>query len=620
MDMEAAMNRWVLVIVLLLAWVPPVAASPGGVPQAPALSELPPAFVRLDGALKTAVGDARTGIVILVVSLYSGQADPTPVWSEEQTVTLDAAGRYTVLAGASRAEGLPKELFGGNAAQWLGVAVKGEAEQPRVGLVSVPYALKAKEADTLAGKSATDFVLTENLSTSVEKAMAAQTGAKRTTATEDGATTNLVTTTNALVKYTDTGGTTGGSTITESGGVLTVPGFGTHLFSAGGTGSNFIDVRNPTSGPGNNAMVRLSTETVGAMELRALSSTYTSAGNLVQNGASVEATTPGGLSLAAAHASGAIRFFSGGATLRGTMAAAGSFSWLGDFSVGASKFSVAAVTGNTVAAGTLAVNGFGTHTFSAGGTGFHRIDLKNQTPGTGNGAMIRLDTDVAEGLVLRALSSTYLTASGLVASGGLLMNGGSGGLSIMAEHASGAIRFYSGGNAERVRLDPSGNVGIGTTSPGAKLHVAGNVIVDGNIGAKYQDVAEWVERGEIIEPGTVVIVDPVHSNHVTPSTRAFDTRVAGAVSRQPGLVLGEPGDSKSLIAQSGRVRVKVDASYGAIKPGDLLVTSPTKGHAMLSKPVKVGGQSLHRPGALLGKALEALSSGRGEILVLLTLQ
>jgi hypothetical protein len=115
-------------------------------------------------------------------------------------------------------------------------------------------------------------------------------------------------------------------------------------------------------------------------------------------------------------------------------------------------------------------------------------------------------------------------------------------------------------------------------------------------------------------------VDPLEPNRVLPAPKAYDTRVAGAVSRQPGLLLGEPSDSKAMVAQSGRVRVKADARYGAIKIGDLLVTSPTPGYAMRSKPVKVGDQALHRPGTLLGKALEALPNGKGEILVLLTLQ
>jgi len=117
-----------------------------------------------------------------------------------------------------------------------------------------------------------------------------------------------------------------------------------------------------------------------------------------------------------------------------------------------------------------------------------------------------------------------------------------------------------------------------------------------------------------------VIVDPREPNRVLPAPKAYDTRVAGAVSAQPGLVLGERGDSKAMVAQSGRVRVKADASYGAIKIGDLLVTSPTPGYAMRSKPMRVGGRTMHRPGTLLGKALEALPDGKGEILVLLTLQ
>jgi len=64
----------------------------------------------------------------------------------------------------------------------------------------------------------------------------------------------------------------------------------------------------------------------------------------------------------------------------------------------------------------------------------------------------------------------------------------------------------------------------------------------------------------------------------------------------------------------------VDASYGAIRSGDLLVTSPTVGHAMKSMPIAVGNLQMHRPGTILGKALGSLESGRGEVLVLLTLQ
>ena len=181
------------------------------------------------------------------------------------------------------------------------------------------------------------------------------------------------------------------------------------------------------------------------------------------------------------------------------------------------------------------------------------------------------------------------------------------------------LKARGGANPDFV-VSTTGNVGIGTATPAALLHVAGNAQVDGNIAAKYQDVAEWVRASSTLSPGTVVAIDTQDSNRVVASNKPYDTRVAGVVSPQPGIVLGEPGEDKAMVAHSGRLRVKVDANYGSIAAGDLLVTSPTSGHAMRSEPVNIGGNAMHRPGTLIGKALEPLSAGQGEILVLLTLQ
>ncbi len=181
------------------------------------------------------------------------------------------------------------------------------------------------------------------------------------------------------------------------------------------------------------------------------------------------------------------------------------------------------------------------------------------------------------------------------------------------------IDFMSGSVA-RMTLDPSGNVGVGTKTPAAMLHVAGNVQVDGNIAAKYQDVAEWVKAPRQFEAGTVLIIDPANPNQVLIGSQPYDTRVAGVVSDRPGLLLGEGAEDRVKVAHTGRVKVKVDASFGSVVTGDLLVTSPVEGFAMRSKPVDVGGVSIHRPGTLIGKALEPLSEGQGEILVLLMLQ
>lgn len=187
-----------------------------------------------------------------------------------------------------------------------------------------------------------------------------------------------------------------------------------------------------------------------------------------------------------------------------------------------------------------------------------------------------------------------------------------------------AINWQAPNNS--LYINSTGNVGIGTGTPTAKLHVAGdgkvtgNLIVDGNIAAKYQDVAEWVPASELIPIGTVVVLDSTKSNHVIASTQTYDTRVAGVISEQPGIALGESGKNKVLVATTGRVRIKVDATRSPINIGDLLVTSDKEGVAMKSEPINIGGVKIHRPGTLIGKALEPLAKGQGEILVLLSLQ
>ena len=181
------------------------------------------------------------------------------------------------------------------------------------------------------------------------------------------------------------------------------------------------------------------------------------------------------------------------------------------------------------------------------------------------------------------------------------------------------MAFYTNSSAPRVILDTNGNLGIGTV-PAMKLHVAGDVQVDGNIAAKYQDVAEWVPTRERMAAGTLVTIDPTAVNTVVAVDHAYDTRVVGVVTERPGVLLGEGGENKAKVAQSGRVKVKVDAQYGAVSPGDLLVSSPTPGHAMRSVPVALGETQIHRPGTLIGKALEQLEAGQGEILVFLTIQ
>lgn len=73
-----------------------------------------------------------------------------------------------------------------------------------------------------------------------------------------------------------------------------------------------------------------------------------------------------------------------------------------------------------------------------------------------------------------------------------------------------------------------------------------------------------------------------------------------------------PGDYVSLVTLGAFSEIKVDAENEAIHAGDLLVSSPTPGHAMRAADPA--------PGTIIGKALADFASGRGRIPVLVNMQ
>jgi len=118
-----------------------------------------PRLVRFGGTVKDLNGSPLTGVVGITFALYSERTGGTPLWLETQNATADGTGHYTVLLGSTKPEGLPADLFTTEQARWVGVQVSGQAEQPRVLLVSAPYALKAGDAETLGGLPPSAFVL-----------------------------------------------------------------------------------------------------------------------------------------------------------------------------------------------------------------------------------------------------------------------------------------------------------------------------------------------------------------------------------------------------------------------------------------------------------------------------
>ena len=105
-------------------------------------------------------GSSLSGVVNITFSLYSSQQGGEPLWTETQNnVQLDATGHYSVQLGVTKPNGVPTTLFTTGEARWLGVRIAEQAEQPRVLLLSVPYALKAGDAATIGGLPPSAFVL-----------------------------------------------------------------------------------------------------------------------------------------------------------------------------------------------------------------------------------------------------------------------------------------------------------------------------------------------------------------------------------------------------------------------------------------------------------------------------
>jgi len=207
---------------------------------------------------------------------------------------------------------------------------------------------------------------------------------------------------------------------------------------------------------------------------------------------------------------------------------------------------------------------------------------------------------------------------------------------------SGGAVIGSDAQTTRMLIMPStGNVGIGTTLPGAKLEVNGSIKLSTSSGASITfpdttvqstawtgvlsggDYAESVNvsgaRNEY-EPGDVLVIDPASEGNFLKSSAPYSTSVTGIYSTKPGVVgrrqhsAQEHMKEEVPMAMTGIVPTKVSAENGPIKPGDLLVTSSKAGYAMR------GTNHKKMMGAVIGKAIGHLNAGVGVIEAVVTLQ
>ncbi len=175
----------------------------------------------------------------------------------------------------------------------------------------------------------------------------------------------------------------------------------------------------------------------------------------------------------------------------------------------------------------------------------------------------------------------------------------------------------------------------GATTGAVAGYFRGPVIVDGNLsvtGSKTGYVVDIARNAgaDPLELGDLVVVvgvtDPVLGEIPVPLVERAQsegsTAVIGVVAAAyhvdealgGRMEMAEAGSGEyvTIVTLGSFSGIKVDARYGAIRPGDLLVSSPTAGHAMRADSPGIG--------TVIGKALGALDEGVGVIPIMVTLQ
>lgn len=249
----------------------------------------------------------------------------------------------------------------------------------------------------------------------------------------------------------------------------------------------------------------------------------------------------------------------------------------------------------------------------------------NQSPGDDAGPGV-LGRSRAAGVI--GESETWMGVFGLTGSTtgghGVMGRATGGGAGVVGESTTGIGVFGSTETGEAaVRGDHKGGGFAGVFNGNGffngNVGVTGDITVNGDLQLTGADVAEQFDViGEIVaDPGCVVVL--AGEDGVRVSDKPYDRKVAGVVSGaasyKPALLLDRRGDaSRRPLALTGKVWCKVDADIAPVEVGDMLTTSPTPGHAMRA------GDPARAFGAVIGKALGSLVSGRALVPVLVALQ
>jgi len=186
---------------------------------------------------------------------------------------------------------------------------------------------------------------------------------------------------------------------------------------------------------------------------------------------------------------------------------------------------------------------------------------------------------------------------------------GNNGIALVAQLESGAgnLAVFKVGNTNKARIDANGK---GFFNGGTQ-----------NSGADIAEAFEVEGNREEYEPGDVLIISQNSDRKVEKSSSPYSTLVVGVFATKPGVLLTERNAEQDQLDQMvpmgviGIIPTKVCLEGGAIKRGDLIVTSSIPGVAMKADPEKV------KVGQVIGKALQDYKGeGIGRINVLVSIK
>ncbi len=430
----------VLALALTLLFAFTVSAqNVAGTTNASSAAQSVPRLIRFGGVIRVmdSEGKPRTGLVGVTFALYKEQEGGAPQWLETQNVSVGAQGRYTVLLGSSQAEGLPLELFTTGEARWLGVSVEGGEEQARALLVSVPYALKAADAETLGGKPLSEFVLAQPAQqppTAGDSAAGSPPGVKSTQTAPGSPTPDLATGTLNYIAMFVPGSDASGQNLGNS----------NIIQSSGNIGIG-------TTTPG--SLLHLSTS---SPELRLTSTSSVSIPQIsFYDGANL-----GGIFQYRNSGVGSPNVFR-----------------LGGYAAG-SQFVILAGGQEKVRVNAAGNVGIGTTT---PGSILHLSSVSPELRLTSTSPVSIPQISFYDGATLAGI---FQYRNSGVGSPNVFRLGGL---------AAGSQFVILASGQEKVRVDAAGNMGIGTTAPSQKLEVAGNIKVTGASGYFFPDSSNQIK-------------------------------------------------------------------------------------------------------------------------------